>query len=410
MAEVDPGAEAYASPVQGWIASTIPGGLDIRYIATTENNGGSGPYPDLTNFLDGGREALRTDAPLTGTFAAGNWTFHCAVRANTAGSTHDGRVAVRLVRSKVPGLYSGSFTEITSARTVGTSVTNLTSAATQTSTVTLALPAFSLDDEYLFLMMAWNIQGAGSTLNDDVNIRLGTTATRLISTDFTASASTGASWYLTNAIAAASSHQQLSETSPGAAAFANPATGWVVGTTAASYAEFRTNTEQATSAFSATVRPDGVINAAGDCWRTLERYTGVFAAGTWAVRVVVRPQTGSSGVGRGRPRAALFRGVNADGSDAVLMGAAANPANDTCAPTVGVDSECVFLFAVPETTCLNEFIFIQLAWQITTASGGATDDVNLRIGTEQSRVTAPALDTARFIYDWIKGTLPGWLF
>ena len=92
VSETSPGAEAYASPVTGWIVSTGAGphwsglGPQLERAATsftgTQQPDGS---IDTTN-----GDAWRTLNSYSGTFAAANWEFHGAVRANTNGGTQDG--------------------------------------------------------------------------------------------------------------------------------------------------------------------------------------------------------------------------------------------------------------------------------------------------------------------------------
>ncbi len=113
-----------------------------------------------------------------GYFPAGNWTFSFGFRS-VSGTAQDGRIRLRLFKS------GASFTSVTELTTpgsnplTGTTVTNLTSGATQFSTVTFAAPIIQLNNEYLHCKLAWEITGAGAVNAADVNFRDGSTCTIL---------------------------------------------------------------------------------------------------------------------------------------------------------------------------------------------------------------------------------------
>lgn len=128
--------------------------------------------------------AFRTQNPLTGVFAAGNWTFFFGVIAVTAGGDQDGRVNFRVFRGSDP--TGAGATEITSAARQGALVTNLTTGAAQGSNDTWAAPEITLVNEYLFVTAAWEITGAGSGSTQDVLLRYNG-ANNIDTTDFVAS-------------------------------------------------------------------------------------------------------------------------------------------------------------------------------------------------------------------------------
>jgi hypothetical protein len=193
-------------------------------------------------------------------------------------------------------------------------------------------------------------------------------------------------WYATNTLV--SNHQELSETSPGADATSSPAVGWVVGTTAPTvYAEFDGGTKQANSTFSATARPDGTINTAGDCLRTANTYRGTFTAGNWTIDFAVIGVT-NSGAQDGRARFRLFRSANADGSSATEITAGVQTGSTlTNISTSQVKSSVTFNPGAFSLT--NEYLFIQVGWEITGAGGMTTTDVVMRVGTTATVVTSP---------------------
>lgn len=128
-------------------------------------------------------QAITTAFEYTGVFPAGTWTFAFPVIAVSAGGVQDGRMGIRVFKASRNGDTFTGTTELTSARLVGTTVTNLTTTTAQTSTVTWSAPAFQLNNEYLIVKIAWEITGAGNANNQDVLIRFGPAST-MISPDF----------------------------------------------------------------------------------------------------------------------------------------------------------------------------------------------------------------------------------
>jgi hypothetical protein len=128
--------------------------------------------PTLLNSTD----SISTLYEYNGVFPAGTWTFNFPVIAVTGGGEQDGRVGIRVFRGLRSGTAWASVTEISAARLVGTTVSNLTTTTPQTSTVTWSAPAFDLQNEFLIVKVAWEITGAGNNNNRDVLLRYGTGA------------------------------------------------------------------------------------------------------------------------------------------------------------------------------------------------------------------------------------------
>lgn len=201
MDETSPGSDANTSPLTGWTVGTVASGNYSWFRPSTERGTssfgttvipqGGGASPDTTN-----GDGLRTTGTYTGNFASGNWTFDCTVIAVSSGGDQDGNIGLRLWRSA--NADGSSATEITSVRVEGGAVTDLTTSTPQTSQATFNPGAFSLTNEYLFLQLAWEITGAGGMTTRDVLFRIGNTATKLISTDFTSTAATSPGWQITN--------------------------------------------------------------------------------------------------------------------------------------------------------------------------------------------------------------------
>lgn len=193
MSETDPGTEAYASPVTGWVVST--GGtnhaaFDSQVEVAASAFVDAAPPDGSIDTTNG--DCLRSATTYSGDFASANWNVHFACRANNNGGAQDGRMRCRLFRSaNVDG--SGA-TEITGAQQQGGLVTNLATSATQVSTATFNPGAFTVNAEYIFIQLAWERTGAGGMSTSDVNMRIGNgsgTGTRVISSNFTVASPTG---------------------------------------------------------------------------------------------------------------------------------------------------------------------------------------------------------------------------
>jgi len=184
--------------------------------------------------------------------------------------------------------------------------------------------------------------------------------------------------------------QEMSETSPGADATSSPNVGWVVGTTAPTvYSEMDAGNKAANGTFSATVRPDGSLNTTlGDGLRSTNKYTGDFASANWTINGVVIGVT-NSGAQDGRLRYRLFRSVNADGSGATEITAGVQiGATITNLSTTQQNSSVTFNPGAFSLT--DEYLFIQIGWEITGAGGMSTTDVVFRIGNTATRVVTAA--------------------
>jgi len=135
--------------------------------------------PTLLNDI----ESISTLYEYNGVFPAGTWTFNFPVIAVSSGNNQDGNIGIRVFRGLRSETAWASVTEITSARLEGTTVTNLTTAAAQTSTVTWSAPAFRLQNEFLIVKVAWEITGAGTQNTRDVLLRWGSGAS-MVSPNF----------------------------------------------------------------------------------------------------------------------------------------------------------------------------------------------------------------------------------
>lgn len=172
MSETDPGAEAYRSPVTGWIVSTGSTNHSEWYNDTER----AASTFTGTTVPDGSLDTTNgdfwvTDTTYSGTFANADWVVYFACRANTNGGAQDGQIRIRLFRGA--NQDGSSATEVTAAQQTGTAVTNLATSATQVSTVTFNPGSFSVTNEYIFIQLAWERTGAGGMTSSDVNARIG---------------------------------------------------------------------------------------------------------------------------------------------------------------------------------------------------------------------------------------------
>ena len=178
-------ASALSSPVTGWIVAKTASGNYSAFLVNTEraaNTFGATVLPAAASL---NADGLRTASAYTGTFANANWTFTFEITATTSASGQDGNFGLRLYRSA--NADGSSATEITAARQETNAVTNLATGATTELAVTFNPGAFSVNGEYLFVQLAWEITGASGNNGADVNLRIGSNETRIVSADFTPS-------------------------------------------------------------------------------------------------------------------------------------------------------------------------------------------------------------------------------
>lgn len=196
-------------PVDGWesiidgvtqTAATLPVGWTVSTGATLHSELQANTERAASTFVgttvpDGTldttlKDAFRSVDALTGTFAAGNWTFNFVVIAVTNGGAQDGRIRFRLLKG--PNIDGTGATEITAAQQSASIVTNVSTSADFNSSLTFNPGAITFNNEYLFVQVAWERTGAGGMSTSDILFRTGsssTVGTRIVTTDFTTSVS-----------------------------------------------------------------------------------------------------------------------------------------------------------------------------------------------------------------------------
>ncbi|OGS01552.1 MAG: hypothetical protein A2V88_02695 [Elusimicrobia bacterium RBG_16_66_12] len=187
MSESSPGSDATSSPNYGWTVGASAAGTYCRADAGSEITGFAAspiePDGSIVTTANAG-DCWRSANAMTGTFDTGTWLFQMAVIAVTAGGQMDGNAGFRLFKGKAAN--GSDAVEITSGRLVGSTVTNLATSAQQNSIHnSTSIPGFSVDGEYIFVQVGWEITGAGAMLHDCIH-RIGTTASLVTSPNFSA--------------------------------------------------------------------------------------------------------------------------------------------------------------------------------------------------------------------------------
>lgn len=200
-------------------------------------------------------------------------------------------------------------------------------------------------------------------------------------------------FYVKNATASGSNFGSLQD--GGTLTTATTGTGWTVGTTAATaYSPIVYATKQAAGTFGAVALPSGApSSAAADAWRTETPLTGTFSTGTWTFAAsVIAVAAAASGAGKLRVR--LWKDTSATGATAseittstVTTGQWTNLLTSASQNLSGTQSISSF-------TLSNEYLFVQMACQIDTASASASGDVVVRVDTTNSRIVTPSFTAA----------------
>jgi hypothetical protein len=94
-----------------------------------------------------------------GEFSAGNWSFSFGMR--TGAATCTGRIRCQVFASQ--NANGSGARELTTTALQGSQVTMNATGTTFASTVTWAAPAITLDNEYLFVQVEWQVTGAGTS-------------------------------------------------------------------------------------------------------------------------------------------------------------------------------------------------------------------------------------------------------
>ncbi|MGI8549039.1 MAG: DUF2341 domain-containing protein, partial [Gemmatimonadaceae bacterium] len=156
------------------------------------------------------------------------------------------------------------------------------------------------------------------------------------------------------------------------------ATGWTVSTTAASnYSKLDVGVTRAKTTFATAVLPVSPPDATlGDAFRTAAALSGSFAAGNWAFSV---PLISSVATGTGALVVRVYRSTSIDGSTGLTeITSAAQSFSTYTDSTAGAST--TLTWAAPAIALVGEYLFVQFAYRIITASGTSTATVKFRSG------------------------------
>ena len=185
-------------------------------------------------------------------------------------------------------------------------------------------------------------------------------------------------FYLKQELASGASHLNTQDggSAPSDAYF-NPRTGWIVAKTAsANYSAMLGQTERAANTFGATVLPAAASLGTNDAFRTPDLLSGDFAAGDWTLSFRIAAETSAS-LQDGNLGIRVYRSTSPTGSGATeLTSARVETSIATDLPVAGATVSATW--AAGAFSVLNEYLFFQLAWEITGASGNNGADVLFR--------------------------------
>jgi hypothetical protein len=192
---VDGVDQTAASRADGWtVAKTQIANFSLFAQGTKQASTAFTPsiqYPTASDFPNSAvKNAFKIPAPLTGTFAGAVWTFTFAVRA-TVVSSQAGRIDFALWKSalaqpsaladctKIGGIQTGTTTPTLSTTADVTTVVNYQNGGPTPNPVTL-------NNEYLFFVIAWETTTQAGSNSADVVIRTGqaSSGSRLVTPDF----------------------------------------------------------------------------------------------------------------------------------------------------------------------------------------------------------------------------------
>lgn len=184
-------------------------------------------------------------------------------------------------------------------------------------------------------------------------------------------------------------------TAPTAAFMTTNPQGWIIGTTAlGNSSQYAKDVERLASTFTSNTTtpkpPSALDQTLKDALRTPTPLAGRMAATAWSIGISFRSQSLVAASGRIRLR--VWASPNPDGTNArELTSAVQIGTTITLSTTLTATSTVTWSPGVVDL--YNEYLFFQLAWEITTAgasgSQSATRDVNFYLGST-SRIVTPS--------------------
>lgn len=156
-------------------------------------------------------------------------------------------------------------------------------------------------------------------------------------------------------------------------------TGWNMSKTAINnYAPLTYGTENAT--FTTTVEPQGATLNVSECI-VAGPFEGQFVAGSWNFQMSLQAVTIADGQA-GRVRFRMWVGSNPVGTGAQLISATTFETNIVAFATTGTPQiTAVTASGLPIVRLDDQYLFFELAWQITNAAGKNNADADIDVGT-----------------------------
>jgi len=188
--------------------------------------------------------------------------------------------------------------------------------------------------------------------------------------------------YLLNATASGSNHGSL-QVGGSAPSVSTMGTGWSFTSAIANeYSLMVFGSTPGDASFGASAQPSGAPGTT-DCWRTQGTLSGSFAAGTWSFAISLKADLPTR---TGNPRVRVWYTSSATGASATEITAGA------VAFTAAAWSNSVHNFTVTASLgaamLASQYLFLQCAWNETTASPG-TPTINFQQDGTNSVVTTP---------------------
>ena len=147
-------------------------------------------------------------------------------------------------------------------------------------------------------------------------------------------------------------------------------------------ADFDAATKQSSGTFSAASgKPSAIITGTtANAFKSPAALNGTFANTSWSLTFAVRASTASSQAGRMRLR--VYKATNAAGTTGVVELTGSTQIGTTSSVlSTSADVTTVVTWTPGATINLaNEFLFFVIAWEITTAGGSNSADVQIRTG------------------------------
>lgn len=197
-------------------------------------------------------------------------------------------------------------------------------------------------------------------------------------------------FYLKDALASGSNYLSLQDGGV-APAQAMTSTGWRVGTIGTNrYNLMDSQTEVVVLTGDTSGKPaSNPDNTIGDCFRSENTLYGIFEATAWTIAIQVIGETQATGTQDGRLRYDIWKSSNADGSSptkltsAVLQSSAYTNLANSVYQTLSITwtPSDIIQFA-------NEYLFIQVAHQITGAGNNAQCDCHIAVSSSSKITTS----------------------